>query len=238
MQALYNILISLGLAFAFPAALLAQDTERPRLGPFEVGLSFEEALNAAPDYDWEYVTYKSSQERIGAVAYSAFNWIERDWNVHIGSQFEWIRRDEVSDIELKQSFEIRKYKECQNIFNAAVKAMETHTGPLGLHSEFGQKRSKLYGDPYGEGFKIKSVGTMSKARYYPRSNKSENYSTFFEASEGEFYRVMILGNADMDYKTCDIRVAMFIPYIWDKSAKTFVVPPELHTKYPGRYSDK
>ena len=232
-----SMLLVIGFFMAAPQSY-AQDADGYKVGPFSPGMTVQEAVDAAPELSWEALYYTRTGEQNGAQSTAPFQFAGQDWDVTVGSSYDWIMHDEVSDIDMRASFQTPKRGQCKEAMAQTISELEPIFGAFGLHPEFPSIRSMLYGDPYGEGFKVKPLTEQSKLRLYPKSSGAYRMSTFREPGSDEFFRVMVLGVDDRSEKTCDLRLNIFIPYVFDEEAKAFVVPPKLAERFPGRYKDK
>ena len=216
----------------------AQDADTYKVGPFSPGMTVHEAVDAAPQLSWEALYYTRTGEQNGAKSTAPFHFAAQDWDVTVGSSYDWIMHDEVSDIDMRANFQTPKRGQCKAAMAQTISELEPIFGAFGQHPEFPSIRSMLYGDPYGEGFKVKPLTEQSKLRLYPKSSGVYRMSTFREPGSDEFFRVMVLGVDDRSEETCDLRLNIFIPYAFDEEAKAFVVLPKLAERFPGRYKDK
>ena len=222
----------------FAISAFSQANADDPLSPFVPGMTFKEAMLIAPEYNWGIVHNDRSGDPQAAVSVDELNWLDIPWTISIGEKLSFSSSTDISSLDFEASIENSNKKECKNLLVRAISELEPYYGPFGLHPDLPNERSKLYGNPLDGKFSVKSITENSKARLFKTSYGVTTNITFKEPNDDEFHRIMVKSEYIKDYKSCDLRVNIFIPYEWDKENEKFIIPATLKAKYPSRYRER
>ena len=230
---------------SLPSSAGAQEA-RLQVGPLHAGMSVSDVVAALPDAEWIETRGTPSGRLLGARAQAAVSFDNAIWDVAVGrpEQFGGDVSDDANErrnaytnayeLRFEREFGPRSARECRAAFESIVIALEQALGPFGTDPQFPDGRSSVYGNPYGDGMRIQSIGMQSRMRLWPRAGMQPMY-TFREPSPGFPYRTGA-GLDIWDDNSCTVKFHVFqMPPPPDSAAASVrYIPESPRTDNDGR----
>lgn len=198
------------LACALLAPASAQERTEPSFGPFRPSMTATEAMEAAPNLEWQIIRDRESNAVVGAVAPAGLAWNDAVWDVSIGDRYGSRRFAYVRSLDFERELETRNSAACRDELRALVTLLEPAYGAFGQHPAFAGSRNTLYAAPYGP-FRLASAGASSRIRVVAGGPVDfDVYYTFNELDEDRGHAIALSAEYIDEFNLCKLRVHDFI----------------------------
>jgi hypothetical protein len=209
MRRTFGLLVVLALALSARTAL-AEPFKHPVFGAFSPGMSWEDAVRAAPHLRWErHPSLVRRNETSGVSASEALEFLGRRWDVQVGDTFGHSDPSRpmlynVYEFDIRTTAPVDGRQQCFALLGPLIEAMEPAYGAFGRHPAFAHADNTLYG-ALGA-FQLRGVGDRSQTREYRYEYGVQDWTTFAEFDESSGQYAMVKATYFDQGRHCDLRV--------------------------------